>query len=164
VHPGVSVLFSYYPVAQSEVECRACTREMHRLHLSLFPFLSVPLLVRILVPLTVRTLLRAFVCSTLPLFWDRLPLGYDFFSLSPSFSLAFLLSLSPPLPPLLHRLLPSLSRLVELFFVCRASLLYRCYAPTTASGEPTGERVTTRFAPNYDCSCTKRSSFIARCL
>lgn len=55
----------------------------------------------------------------------------------------------------------SVARLVELFFVCRASPLYRCYAPTTASGVPTGERVTT-FAPNYDCPCTKRSSFIAR--
>lgn len=41
----------------------------------------------------------------------------------------------------------SVARLVELFFVCRASPLYRCYAPTTASGVPTGERVTT-FAPN----------------
>lgn len=59
-----------------------------------------------LVPLTVHTLLRAFVCWTLPLFWDQLPLGYDFFSplLSLFLSRHLFLHASP------HRPLPSLGR------------------------------------------------------
>lgn len=159
MHPGVSVLFSYYPAARSEVECRACTREMHRLHLSTSPFLSFPFSYEhsCLSPCT-RFFVHLYV-QLFPSSGTQLPLGYDFFSLSLSFSLFLsrhlFLRFSTGLFPL------SVARLVELFFVCRASPLYRCYAPTTASGVPTGERVTT-FAPNYDCSCTKRSSFIAR--
>lgn len=60
---------------------------MHRLHLSPFPFLPFPFSYEHSCLSPVHTLLRAFVCSTLPLFWDRLPHGYDF---SLSLSLAHL--------------------------------------------------------------------------
>lgn len=145
MHPGVSVLFSYYPAARSEVECRACTREMHRLHLSTSPFLSFPFSYEhsCLSPCT-RFFVHLYV-QLFPSSGTQLPLGYDFFSLPLSLSLFLsrhlFLRFSTGLFPL------SVARLVELFFVCRASPLYRCYAPTTASGVPTGERVTT-FAPN----------------
>lgn len=124
------------------------------------PVPLVPPLVRTLVPLTVHTLLRAFVCSTLPLFWDQLPLGYDVFSLSPALSLP--LSLLPSLPLLLHRPLPSLSRTLGrvVLRVPSLSSISLLRAPTTASGEPTGERVTT-FAPIARARTARHSSLIA---
>lgn len=111
-------------------------------------------------PLTVHTLLRAFVCSTLPLFWDQLPLGYDVFSLSPALSLP--LSLLTSLPLLLHRPLPSLSRTLGrvVLRVPSLSSISLLRAPTTASGEPTGERVTT-FAPIARTRTARHSSLIA---
>lgn len=57
-----------------------------------------------------------------------------------------------------HRPLPSLGKSVELFFVCWASLLYRCCPSTIASWEPTGERVTT-LAPNRSLVHESLSSF-----
>lgn len=126
MHPGISVLFSYYPAARSEVECRACTREMHRLHLSPFPFLSFPLSYKhsCLSPRTrfffVHLYVRLFPSSgiscpsaTTSSFFLPLPLF-----LSRHLFLCFSTGLFPL----------SAARLVELFFVCRASLLYRCYA------------------------------------
>lgn len=105
---------------------------------------------------------RAHASSCICMF-DSSPL------LGPAAPRALSLSLAPSLPTVLflsrHLFLRfstdffplSIARLVELFFVCRASPLYRWYAPTTASREPTGERVTTCFAPNRN-----RSSFIGR--
>lgn len=114
---------------------------MHRLHLSPFPFLSFPLLVHGHSRASHRAHASSCICmlDSSPLLGPAAPRV----RLLLSFSLT--LSLSPPLPPLLHtNLFPlSAARLVELFFVCRASLLYRCCAPTTASREPTGKRVTT---------------------
>lgn len=80
--------------------------------------LPLPLLLPLaqtLVPLTVHTPLRAFVCPALPLPWDSCPLGYVSLSLS----------LSPPLPLRLHRPLPSLGHSsVELFFMWLRPLFY----------------------------------------
>lgn len=126
MHPGVSVLFSYYPAARSEVECRACTREMHRLHLSPFPFLSFPLSYEhsCLSPCTrffVHLYVRLFPSSGI-----SCPSATTSSLFLPLFLFLFLfchlfLCFSTGLFPL------SAARLVELFFVCRASLLYRCY-------------------------------------
>jgi len=124
IHPGISVLFSYYSVARSEVECRACTREMHRLHLSSFPFLSFPFSYTNTGASHHAHASSCIRMSILPLFWDQLPLGYDFFlspSLSPPLSLSLFLShylffcFSIGLFPL------SVARLVELFFVSSLS-------------------------------------------
>lgn len=117
-------------------------------------FLLLPLVTRTLVPLTTHTFLpciRMPDYSPSPL--EQLPLGYDFSSSSLSFSLSVCLSVtlflatSSAVPPPSFSLSATAAS-VELFSSCgRASLLYRCYAPTTASAEPTGERVTSTFVP-----------------
>lgn len=136
--------------ARSEVERRACTREMHRLHLPRAP--SPPL--RGPSPSS-RTNTRASHhahvprCICMPnsppssgTAAPRVRLPPLSSSRSRSLSLSSTSCLSAPsfsLPAALGGVV---------LRVRRASLLYRCYAPTTASGEPTGERVT--------ATCTSR--------